>query len=225
MTALIVEAEDALRQALNQYLQRAGYGVETAKTYAVAAAKLARSRYDFVLVAQTLPDGDGLDLLGTATRHEEPPASFIVFTASAAVEDRVRGLDLGADDCLAKPFALAELEHRMRNIARHRFGRLRPAIRFGPGFVLDAGAHILRHGPHTVYLSRSQFELLHYLLRHRGRALTRQQLATHIGRPAASWSESSNFIDVHIMNLRKALARFASASCVETINGVGYRVS
>jgi DNA-binding response OmpR family regulator len=225
MDVLLVEPDATRRQELHAFLRLAQYRVGVTTTLAEAAARLATQAYDFVLLAQALPDGDGLRLLPLANRHGQRPTSCVVFTATTDVEDRLRGFALGADECLAPPVSLAELERRMRVIVRQRVGRKRPVIHFGAGFVLDLAARSLRHDNQPVHLSRKQFDVLHYLLRHRGQVLTREQLGAHIGRQPADYQESSNFIDVHIMNVRRALAPYAPTHFLETVNGVGYRAA
>ncbi|MET4075162.1 response regulator transcription factor [Hymenobacter sp. UYCo722] len=221
MAILIIEAEENRRTSMQRFLQRAGYLTDLAPSLAAATAKLAGRHYEFVLLAQTLPDGDGLTLLHEANRRGFHAASFVMLMATDAVEDRLRGFAAGAEDCLARSTTLLELERRLRSIARQRFGRPRPRISFGAGFELDLAGRRLRHGAQAVGLSRSQFDLLHHLLRHRGRPLTRKQLGAHIGKG----SEGSNCIDVHIMNVRKALARFAPPDFLQTVRGIGYQVA
>ena len=223
MAILIIEANEALRTPMQWYLQRAGYAVEAVPDLAAADRRLASQSYHFVLVAQVLPDGNGPMWLRRLARRENQHASFILLTATAAVEHRLRGFAAGADfgPLPAQPVYLPELERRLRSIARQRLGRQRPKISFGAGFVLDLAARLLRHGSQAVHLSRSQFDLLHYLLQHRGRAITRQQLSAHIGKD----SDDSNFIDVHIMNVRKVLGQFAPPDFLQTVRGIGYRVA
>ncbi len=221
MAILIVEADDQRRAAMQRFLQRTGYVTDLAATLAAAAEKLAARHYDFVLLAQLLPDGEGLTLLSEAQRRGSPVGAFILLMATDAVDDRLHGFAAGADDCVARSTTLLELERRLRSIARQRFGRPRPRISFGAGFELDLAGRLLRHGPHAVDLSRSQFDLLHHLLRHRGRTLTRQQLGAHIGKG----TEGSNYIDVHIRNVRKALARFAPPDFLQTVRGIGYQAA
>lgn len=220
MAILIIEAEDKRRNAVQRFLQRAGYVTDLAHSLAAATARLAARSYEFVLLAQTLPDGDGLALLYEAQRRGSQ-AAFILLMATDEVEGRLRGFAAGADDCVARSTTLLELERRLRSIARQRFGRPRPRIHFGPGFELDLAARRLRHGSEAVGLSRSQFDLLHHLLRHRGQPLTREQLGAHIGKG----TEASNYIDVHIMNVRKALARFAPPDFLQTVRGIGYQAA
>ncbi|MDB5269685.1 MAG: two-component system response regulator [Hymenobacter sp.] len=220
MAILIIEAHEQRRNAVQRFLQRAGYVTDLAPTLAAATARLAARSYEFVLLAQTLPDGDGLMLLHEAQRRGSR-AAFILLMATDAVQDRLHGFAAGADDCVARSTSLLELERRLRSIARQRFGRPRPRIRFGAGFELDLAARRLRHGSEAVDLSRSQFDLLHHLLRHRGQPLTREQLGAHIGKGP----DGSNYIDVHIMNVRKALARFAPPDFLQTVRGIGYQAA
>ena len=221
MVILIVEANEKRRTTVQRFLQHTGYVTDLAPTLAAATAKLAARHYEFVLLSQTLPDGDGLTLLCDANRRDFNAAAFILLMATDAVADRLEGFAAGADDCVARSTSLLELERRLRSIARQRFGRPRPRISFGAGFELDLAGRRLCHGPNAVDLSRSQFDLLHHLLRHRGRTLTREQLGTHIGKA----SDGSNYIDVHIMNVRKALARFAPPDFLQTVRGVGYQAA
>lgn len=221
MAILLVDPHDGRRAATQWYLLRAGYTVDTALTAAMARKRMADCRYEFVLLAQQLPDSDGLTLVRENARRGSGVAAFILLTGSEEVEDRLRGFAAGADDCLAASVPLAVLEQRLRILARQRFGQPRPRIHFGAGFELDLAGRQLRHGSHAVDMSRSQFDLLHHLLRHRGQVLTRQQLGAHIGR----LDEGSNFIDVHIKNVRKVLAQFAPPDFLRTVRGIGYQAA
>ena len=220
MAILLIAADSPRRASLQRFLQRAGYLAHSASSLAAARPRLAARRYEFVLLAQTLPDGDGLSLLYEAQRRGTAPA-FILLMDTDAVQDRLHGFAAGADDCVARSTSLLELERRLRSIARQRFGPPRPRIRFGAGFELDLAGRRLRHGAAAIDLSRSQFDLLHHLLQHRGQPLTREQLGAHIGKG----TEGSNYIDVHIMNVRKALARFAPPDFLQTVRGIGYQAA
>ena len=220
MAILLVQTDDAPRRLTQRFLQQTGYLVDVAPDLADARHRLATRRYAFVLLALTLPDGEGLALVQEARLRDDHATSFILIGADA-VEDRLRGFAARADDCLAGSVHLLELERRLRTITRQRFGRPRPRIRFGAGFELDLAGRRLRHGPHAVDLSRAQFDLLHHLLQHRGQPVTREQLGAHVGKG----TEGSNFIDVHIRNVRKALARFAPPDFLQTVRGVGYQAA
>lgn len=225
MRVLVIHPEEAFCQQLHNFLQQARYLVDCAATHAAAVERLARREYDFVLLAAELPDGDGLALLRAAVLDPLQPASFIVLTAPAAVGVRLKAFDLGADDCLPNTMLLSELERRMQAISRRRFKLKDPKIWFGDGFVMDLAAHTLHHNARPVPVSSKQFDLLHYLLLHRGYPLTRQQLGAHLWGDDAASQRVSNYIDVHIKNLRKVLASFAPPDFLETVHSIGYRVA
>ena len=225
MHVLLVEDEKDLHQEMRQFLLQAQYLVDSAYTYTEASEKLFVNSYDFVLLDLGLPGGDGLDLLKEARRNEKQEASFIILTARGALDDRIRGLDLGADDYLPKPVSLLELSSRMQAITRRKFGLKRPEIAFADGFALDATARTIRHQGHDVPLTKKEFDLLHYLLLHRGRVLTRLQLGEHLWGNVLEDDSDSNYIDVHIKNVRKKLAQFSPAELIETVRGIGYRAA
>lgn len=217
MDILLVEADETRLYGMQCFLQRAGYPTDVATSLATAETRLASRHYEFVLLAQALPDGDGLALLHDAMRRDDYSSSFILTDASQ-VEARLRGFAAGADDCLPRSVSLIELEQRLRTIRRQRFGHQRPKISFGEGFVLDLAGRLLRYGPQEVYLSRAQFDLVLHLLRRRGQPVSREELGTHLGKG----TEASNYIDVHVKNVRKALARHAPPDFLQTVRGIGY---
>ncbi|TYZ08088.1 response regulator transcription factor [Hymenobacter lutimineralis] len=223
MHVLLVEDEKSLHNEVRQFLREAQYLVDSAYTYAEASEKIYVNSYDFVLLDLGLPDGDGLQLLREARQNERQEAAFIILTARGALDDRIRGLDLGADDYLPKPFSLLELTSRMQAIVRRKFGLKRQELTFGPGFVLDATGRTLRYQDQEINLTKKEFDLLHYLLLHRGRVLTRLQLGEHLWGNVLEDDSDSNYIDVHIKNLRKKLAQYSPADFLETVRGIGYR--
>ena len=225
MHVLLVEDETSLHQEMRQFLVQAQYLVDSAFTYAEASEKLYVSSYDFVLLDLGLPGGDGLGLLEEARRNERQDASFIILSARGALDDRIRGLDLGADDYLPKPVSLLELSSRMQAITRRKFNLKRPEIAFGKDFSMDANARLVRWQGQEVPLTKKEFDLLHYLLLHRGRVLTRLQLGEHLWGNVLEDDADSNYIDVHIKNVRKKLALFGPADFLETVRGIGYRAA
>jgi DNA-binding response OmpR family regulator len=223
MNVLIVEDEKALAQEIASFLKSEHYLVEIAATGLDASEKIAVNLYDFILLDLGLPDYDGLDLLREA-REINHEAAFIIITARGEIEDKIKGLDLGADDYLAKPFSLPELKSRMAAIARRKFGQNTSTIAFGE-FFLDSLSRKVTCGNQEVELTKKQFDLLHYLLLNKNRALTRIQLYEHIWGNLLGDEYDSNFIDVHIKNLRKKLAEYAPVDWLETARGVGYRAN
>ncbi|WP_022822975.1 response regulator transcription factor [Hymenobacter norwichensis] len=225
MHVLIVEDEKSLHDEVRQFLLVSQYLVDSAHNYTDASEKIFVNSYDFVLLDLGLPDGDGLDLLREARQNDRQEASFIILTARGALDDRIKGLDLGADDYLPKPFSLLELQSRMQAITRRKFGLKRQEIVFGPGFVMDVQGRVLRHAEQEVPLTKKEFDLLHYLVLHKNRVLTRLQLGEHLWGNVLEDDSDSNYIDVHIKNIRKKLGQFAPADFLETVRGIGYRVA
>lgn len=223
MNVLIVEDEQSLAREMASFLEKEHYLVEVSFTGMDASEKISVNLYDFILLDLGLPDYDGLDLLREAKEinHE---AAFIIITARGELDDRIKGLDLGADDYIAKPFSLLELNARMAAIARRKFGIRTNNIAFG-AFSMDQLSRKVSCGSLDVDLTKKQFDLLFYLLLNKNRALTRIQLYEHIWGNLLGDEYDSNFIDVHIKNLRKKLAEYAPVDWLETVRGVGYRAN
>ena len=223
MNVLIVEDEKSLAHEIAEFLRSENILCETASTGREASEKIAVNLYDFILLDIGLPDYNGLDLLREARRNNSD-ASFIIITARGGVEDKVKGLDLGADDYLAKPFALVELLSRINAVARRKFNIRDTDISLGR-FEMKVQARKLICDSNEVDLTKKEFDLLHYLVLNNGKVLTRQQLYEHIWGNILDDQYDSNFIDVHIKNLRKKLNAHAPTPWLETVRGVGYRIS
>ena len=223
MNVLIVEDEKSLAGEIAAYLKKEGFLCDMAFTGAEASEKIAVNLYDFVLLDLGLPDYNGLDLIREAKKGNIDVA-FIIITARGEVEDRVRGLDLGADDYLPKPFALAELHARLMAVARRKFQIATPDITLGE-FVMDIQARKIMHNGAEVEITKKEFDLLHYLVINQNKVLARYQLYEHIWGNALDDQYDSNFIDVHIKNVRKKLNAHAPTPWLETVRGVGYRIS
>jgi DNA-binding response OmpR family regulator len=223
MNLLIVEDEKTLAKEIASYLGKENFLCDLAFTGKEASEKIAVNLYDFVLLDLGLPDYNGLDLIKEARKNGND-VSFIIITARGAVEDKVRGLDLGADDYLSKPFALVELQSRIMAVARRKFQITSPDITLGE-FVLAIQARKILHNGREVEITKKEFNLLHYLVMNHGKVLARHQLYEHIWGNALDDQYDSNFIDVHIKNLRKKLNACAPTPWLETVRGVGYRIS
>ena len=222
MNVLIVEDEKSLSIELEDFLKKEHYLCHTAASGWEASEKLAISAYDYVLLDLGLPDYDGLDLLQQAKKANEE-AAFIIITARGALDDRIKGLNLGADDYLAKPFSLLELLSRMKAIGRRKFGLKSNMLPLGD-FVVDVTGRRILHGEEEVILTKKEFDLLNYMLLHKNRVLTRLQLIEHIWGNLLEDEYDSNYIDVHIKNLRKKLSAYAEPDFLETVRGIGYRI-
>jgi DNA-binding response OmpR family regulator len=223
MNLLIVEDEKSLANEIASFLKSENFLCDLAFTGNDASEKIAVNLYDFVLLDLGLPDYNGLDLIKEA-RKAGNEASFIIITARGAVEDKVKGLDIGADDYLAKPFALVELLSRINAVARRKFNVANQDIELGD-FVMQVQSRKLICKGAEVDLTKKEFDLLQYLVLNHNKVLTRQQLYEHIWGNILDDQYDSNFIDVHIKNLRKKLNQHEASPWLETVRGVGYRVS
>jgi DNA-binding response OmpR family regulator len=223
MNVLIVEDEKSLAIEIEAFLKNQGFLCEMAFTGMEASEKIAVNLYDFVLLDLGLPDYNGLDLLKEAREHESE-AAFIIITARGNVEDKVKGLNLGADDYLAKPFALIELQSRINAVARRKFAISTPVIHIGD-FAIESASRRVVYAGTEVELTRKEYDLLQYLILNKNKVLTRQQLYEHIWGNILDDQYDSNFIDVHIKNVRKKLNLFSPTPWLETVRGIGYRVT
>ncbi len=221
MRILIVEDEKSLAEEIAQFLSKEQYHCDLAHTGRAASLMLAENPYDFVLLDIGLPDYNGLDLIREAKRYHSE-AWFIVITARGELDDKLKGFDSGADDYLAKPFSILELHSRLQAITRRKFGQSASVIRFGD-FGLDIGKFQLVHRESPVNLTKKEYELLSYLILNKGRVLDRLQLVEHIWGSFYEDDFDSNYIDVHIKNIRKKLAEFDPANYIKTVRGLGYK--
>ena len=222
MNVLIVEDEKGLAGEIADFLKSENFLCDIANTGTEASEKIAINLYDFVLLDLGLPDYNGLDILKEAKKINSE-ASFIIITARGAVEDKVKGLDLGADDYLAKPFALIELLSRINAVARRKFNVTSADVILGD-FTMEVQARRLTCKGNEVDLTKKEYDHLQYLVLNSDKVLTRHQLYEHIWGNILDDQYDSNFIDVHIKNLRKKLNLHAPSPWLETVRGVGYRV-
>ena len=222
MRVLIVEDEQSLATEIEAALQKNHFLCETAHTAKEALDRTDTGSFDFILLDIGLPDKDGFWLL-KEIRKDHTDTAIIMLTARGAVEDRILGLDMGADDYLAKPFSLLELQSRMQAIIRRKFKLNDSTVELG-AFTIHLKNRTIHHGTAEVALSRKEFDLLNYLLLHKNRPLSRMQLSDHLWGDNADDEYDSNYIDVHIKNIRKKLNAYADTDWLETVRGIGYKI-
>nr|WP_231403251.1 response regulator transcription factor [Hymenobacter guriensis] len=220
---MLVEDEEALRLTLVDSLRQGGYVVEVAATFAQAYEKVRLYQYDCVLVDLTLPDGDGLDIVRTL-KADGSAAGVLVLTARDGLDDRVRGLDLGADDYLTKPFHLSELNARLRALLRRRQFQGQHHIVFRDLLVWPELAEVYVRGE-PLTLTRKEYDLLLYFLANPGRLLTKEAVAEHLCGDQIDAADSFDFIYTHMKNLRKKLQEKGADGYIRTIYGVGYKLA
>jgi DNA-binding response OmpR family regulator len=223
MNVLIIEDEKALADELEIFLNNYNYICEVCFNGKSASEKIAVNLYDFILIDLGLPDYDGLDLLKEAKKYN-PEAVCIILTARAEIYDRVKGLDLGADDYLPKPFSLLELQSRMQAITRRKFGLKQNIINL-EGFLINLTDRTISYSDAEISnITKKEFDLIAYLILHKNRTLTRSQLSEHIWGSIINDDYDSNYIDAHIKNIRKKLNAYASPDWLETVRGLGYKI-
>jgi DNA-binding response OmpR family regulator len=222
LRVLIVEDEKTLAFEVEVFLKKAFYVCDLAHSGRKALEYLDLNAYDFILLDLSLPDTDGLTLL-QESKKLNLDAAYIILTARGNIEDRIKGLDMGADDYLPKPFSLPELQSRMQAISRRKFGLKNELVEIG-AFAVDLQKRIIIMADIEVELTRKEFDLLSYLLLHKNRVLTRIQLCEHIWGSFSDDDSDSNYIDVHIKNIRKKLSCHAPVDWLETVRGVGYKI-
>lgn len=221
MRILVVEDEPGILQFVRQGLGEAGYAVDAVGDGQVGLACALAAPYDVLIVDLMLPGLDGLRLL-RALRQRRIAVPVLLLTARDTVEDRVAGLDAGADDYLVKPFAFPELLARVRALLRRPPLQADPILRAG-GLELDTARREVRRAGRAIDLSPREFALLEYLLRHPGQVLTRTQIAEHIWN--FDFYSGSNVVDVYIGYLRRKVDRGTDRPLIHTVRGVGYRLS
>ena len=222
MKVLIVEDEKAMAKEMCAFLEKSFYLCDIAYSASQANSLLEENGYDFILLDLGLPDKDGLLVL-SETKKISQNASYIILTARGDLEDRIKGLDLGADDYLAKPFSLLELQSRMQAITRRKSGNNDPVIELGE-FNLNLNNRSVSYEATAINLSKKEFDLLSYLVLHKNRPLTRFQLSEHIWGNFSDDDNDSNYIDVHIKNIRKKLSVHAPSEWLQTLRGIGYKI-
>ena len=220
MRLLIVEDNEKTARALAKGLESSGFSTAIAQTGEEGFFRLNAEPFDLVVLDWMLPERDGIEILKTL-RARGAKIPVLLLTARDAVEDRVLGLESGADDYLVKPFALAELVARVRSLLR-RAASTEPLRKAVGDLVVDMeGRRVTRAGK-PVELTPREFDLLAYLLRQPGQVVTREMLARDVWRETNRLTPIDNVINVHLAHLRKKLDEGQTARLIQTVRGVGF---
>lgn len=217
MRLLLVEDDEMIGKSIREGLRRESYGVDWVRDGWAAEQSLTSTDYDLLILDLGLPRVHGLQVLKNA-RLKGKKVPVLIITARDGVEDRVNGLDAGADDYLVKPFSMSELGARVRALLRRSAGQANPVFRHG-GVELNPLTREALFNKKSVALSQREFALLESLIRHPGTVISRTSLEQSI----YAWGQEveSNAVEVHISNLRKKLA----PKLIKTVRGVGYKLS
>ena len=220
MRVLVVEDEQKVAHALREGLEGEGYEVTLEHTGEGAFFRITTETFDMILLDLMLPGRDGLQIL-TTLRDRGVKTPVLVLTARDALDDRVKGLDSGADDYLVKPFAFAEVLARIRAVLRR--GRVADALRLSAGDLeMDLETRKVTRGGRAVELTGREFELLQHLLRHERQIVSRDTLARDVWQESSRSAPLDNVIDVHIARLRRKIDLDQPVKLIHTVRGVGF---
>ncbi|HET8736552.1 MAG TPA: response regulator transcription factor [Pricia sp.] len=223
MKILIIEDEPQMLDNMRRTLEREKYTVETAADYRAAGDKIGAYDYDCILLDITLPDGNGLELL-KQLKEQGKDDGVIIVSAKDSLDDRIGGLDLGADDYLPKPFHMAELHARVKAVLRRRNFDGNTSIDIG-NLTIDPGSRSVRNSDIEIVLNRKEYDILLYLTSNKTRLVTKAALAEHVWGDHIDQADSFDFIYSQMKNLRKKLSDGGATLEIEAIYGVGYRLT
>lgn len=220
MRILVIEDEPKVARALKQGLEGEHYDVVVAATGEEGFFRISSEVFDLLVLDLMLPARDGLEILD-ALRQRGLETPVLILTAKDAVEDRVAGLDAGADDYLVKPFAFAELVARIRVLLRR--GRSDQVLRLRAGDLeMDLVTRTVVRAQEPLELTPKEFELLEYLMRHHRRVVSREMLARDVWKESSRAAPLDNVIDVHVARLRKKVDKDRPNKLIHTVRGMGF---
>ena len=221
MKLLLVEDEKALADNVSSYLSNEGNRCELAYSYNEADDKLAGFSYDIVVLDLMLPDGNGMDVL-KLIKKQHPETGILIVSAKNALDDKIQGLELGADDYLTKPFHLPELNARIKAIYRRRKFQGQSEIQFNE-IRLNTETLESWVNEEPLVLTVKEYELLLFFMANRNRVLTKQSIAEHLWGDNVDFLDSFDFVYQHIKNLRKKITAVGGEDYIRTVYGMGYR--
>ena len=221
MKILIVEDELEILNTTLNYLQKEEYVCEIASTYFEAEDKLITYKYDIVILDINLPDGNGLDLL-KQIKEKTPETGVLIVSAKNSLDDKLIGLDLGADDYITKPFHLAELNSRVNSLIRRKKFAGNKNIVFNEIEIDPEAKTVIANGK-SLDLTKKEYYLLLYFITNKNRVLTKEAIAEHLWGDNIDLVDNFDFIYTHMRNLRKKLKKTGATDYVQTIYGLGYK--
>ena len=223
MKILIIEDEKELSKSIATYLGRENYQCDTAFTYKEGSALLAEKDFDCILLDLSLPGGDGIQLL-QQLKDDQKTDGVIIISARDSIDDKINGLQLGADDYLPKPFHLSELSARIAAIIRRKQYQGNNALQFEE-ITVDLLAKTVKVNKNQVDLTKTEYQLLVYLLNNKNRVISKNAIAEAISGDGAALYDNFDFIYEHMKNLKKKLASAGAADYIKSIYGMGYKLT
>lgn len=221
MKILIIEDERSLSDSIVAYLSSEKYLCEQAFTYADARMKVGMYEYDCILLDLMLPGGNGLDILRDI-RSRSNPAGVIIVSAKDSLDDKIKGLEIGADDYLAKPFHLAELSMRIYAVIRRKEFSASNILE-NNGVRIDLREKSVTVNGAPVVLTRSEYDLLLFFIGNKNRVISKSAMAEHLSGEMADMMDSHDFVYTHIKNLKAKLSDAGCKDCIRNVYGAGYK--
>lgn len=223
MKVLIVEDEKELLSAISAYLRMEGYVCEEALNYQDGLGKINLYEYDCIIADIGLPDGSGLHLIETL-KQKMDNIGIIIISAKNSLDDKILGLDIGADDYLTKPFNLSELNARIRSILRRRKFEGKREIEFREIHANPETLQVMVNNK-TISLTKKEFDLLVYFIANKNKVLTKESIVEHLWGDYIDSADSFDFLYTHVSNMRKKIIAAGSRDYLSTVYGVGYKFS
>ena len=223
MKILVIEDETSLLKSIVNYLTREEFLCEAASSFEEGMKKTGNFEYDCIILDINLPGGSGLKILEYLRLNKKNDA-VIIISARDSLDDKIAGLDLGADDYLTKPFHLSELYSRVKALVRRKYGAVSNVIAYD-NLKLDLLLKTVSFAGHPVLLTKNEYELLLFLLINKDRVVSRQAIAEHIYGEQTDNLASFDFVYSHIKNVKKKLKEKGGGDLLQTVYGLGYKLS
>lgn len=221
MKLLVIEDETGLRESIEAYFTEEGSVCETASDYNSAITKVNLYRYDCIILDLTLPNGSGLDIL-KHLKSEQHTDGILIISAKNSLDDRLNGLDLGADDYLTKPFHLSELRARVAAIVRRKSFGGNNRLKFNE-IDIDLNARAVSVNHTLIKLTPKEYALLLYFLANKGKVVSKNAIAEHLWGDSIDAADNFDFIYSHIKNLRKKIIEAGGNDYIQAAYGMGYK--
>jgi DNA-binding response OmpR family regulator len=221
MKILIVEDEIDLVESMVTYFKNEDFICERALTFFDAEDKLISFNYDIIILDITLPDGSGIDLL-KVIKKKSPSTGVLIVSAKNSLDDKLKGLDLGADDYITKPFHLAELNSRVNSLIRRRQFDGEEKIIFNEIEINPTSKEVLVNNK-PIELTKKEYNLLLYFITNKNKVLTKESIAEHLWGDNIEMADSFDFIYTHMGNLRKKMKKLGAPNYLQTMYGLGYK--
>lgn len=221
MKLLVVEDEKDLRQAICDFFVKSGEVIIGAESIFEAEDKLISHQFDLVILDITLPDGSGIDLISTI-KQTQSNVGILILSAKNSLDDKIQGLDLGADDYLTKPFHISELNSRVKALVRRSIFRGEDVIKFNE-IVINLEQRQAYVSASPISLTNKEFSLLLYFVNNKNRVLTKDSIAEHLWGDSLEYLGNYDFIYTHIKNLRKKILVEGGQDYLKTVHGIGYK--